>query len=94
VQPNLSALNELEMFDGVGHIKFRAIDFKFGEDSIEKLAGGTDEGFTLQIFLIARLLANEKQTRASCPAAPDRLSCVTIEIAPFAGGKRRTDGHE
>ena len=59
-----TALLELEMLDGVRHVDLRAIDSRRFERAIEELAGWTHERPALQIFLIARLLANQHQRRA------------------------------
>src|SRR5205823_778750 len=55
----LSARLELEMFDGVGDVNFRAIDADSIKRLIEHAAGGADERFARAVFLIAGLLADE-----------------------------------
>ena len=59
VDAALAARFPLEMFDGVGDVDFPAVDASFGESGVEQLAGRAYERAALEIFLIARLFADE-----------------------------------
>ena len=59
VNPFLAALHELEMLHRVGDVGRLAIDACFLESGIEELAGGTHEGASSEVLLVARLLADK-----------------------------------
>jgi hypothetical protein len=59
VDAALAALLELEVLDGIGDVDAVALDASFRHRPVEELAGGSNEGFPLVVFLVARLLANE-----------------------------------
>lgn len=67
----LSALHVFEMFDGVGHVGVFPIDACGFESAIQKTSGRSDEGSTLQIFLIARLFSNQGKRGADSPLTKD-----------------------
>ncbi len=81
MNPPLSALDELEMLDGVGHVHLAPLDAGFVESAVEKLAGGTDEGMSQPIFTIAGLLADEHYARASVALTEDGLGSKLVKIA-------------
>ena len=59
--------------------------------AIEHLAGRTDEGRALAIFLIAGLLADQHDARGGRTAAEDRLGGVAEEIAALAARAGRAE---
>src|SRR5258705_12701863 len=59
VNPALAARLPFEMLDHVRHVNALAVDAGFFERPIEELARRADERTARDIFLIARLLANE-----------------------------------
>jgi hypothetical protein len=63
VQAPLAARLPLEMLDGVGDVDGVAVDAGLGADTVEQLAGRPDEGLAGQVFLVARLLADEHDLR-------------------------------
>jgi hypothetical protein len=85
VDATFAARLPLEMFDGVGYVNFFAIDAGFDERVIEQLPCGTDEGFAGEVFLIARLLANEHEFAVRGTFAENRLRAELPEVAVFAG---------
>src|ERR1700730_13240982 len=73
-----------EMFHGIGDVNFFAVDSGFDERVVEKLAGGADERFAGQVFLIAGLLADEHQLAMGGAFAENGLRAELPEIAIFA----------
>lgn len=59
VNAPLAAFFELEVFDGIRNVDCRSIDACVVEGPIEKAASRSDEGLTLAVFFVARLLADE-----------------------------------
>ena len=85
---------------------FPALDAGIVECAVEHLAGRPDEGFARDVFLVARLLADEHEPRVLRPFAEDDLRRVFVEIAgaamrglarhlfeAFACGKKIGSGH-
>ncbi len=83
MQSALAARLELEMLDCVGHVDALAVNAGLGEGAVEHLSGRTDERLALQVFLIARLLADKHHRCVRGPFAKDGLGCVLIERATF-----------
>ena len=75
---------ELEVLDGVGHEDVPARDLRLRERPVEDRSGRPDERMALQIFLVARLLADEDEPRAARAFAEDRLGGLAIEVAAAA----------
>ena len=69
---------------GVGLVKRGANYY-----AVEDFASGSDEGLALEIFLIAGLFSDQDKFGVGCSCSWDNLSCVLIEVATFACGKRR-----
>jgi len=88
VNASFSARLKLEMLDHVGHIDLRSIDSRRDERLVEKTAGRTDEWLSLQIFLIARLLADKHHRRSLFSFAENRLRSGSPQIAGLAPGGR------
>ena len=65
VDAPLAARLVFEMLHRVGDVDARAVDAGFGERAVEHLPGRSDEGLAGQIFLIARLLADEHHRRVA-----------------------------
>src|ERR1700674_224869 len=84
VDAALPARFPLKMLHRVRDVNLGAIDPRFFERAIEKLAGWTDEWFTRQIFLISRLLAQEHKRRAFRSFAENGLGSVSVERAGCA----------
>lgn len=85
MNPALAALFELKVFDGVGHVNIGAFDIGVGQRAVEKFACRADEGVTLQVFIVAGLLADEDDSRRLAAFAEDGLRGVGKEIAAAAG---------
>ena len=62
-----------EMFYGVGDVGFGAIDAGCFEGAIEHEAGGTDEGFSGEVFFVAGLFADENDSGVGGTFAEDSL---------------------
>ena len=84
VQATLAALFEFEMLDGVGHVDFAAVEARGGKRFVEQASGRPDERPPLQIFLIARHLADEDDLGISRSFAEDGLRGVLEEVAALA----------
>src|SRR5437867_3103574 len=91
VDPALATLLELEVLDRVGDVELLARQTRFGECPIEHLARRPDERGALEIFLVARLLADEHDARVGRAAAEHGLGRVAVEIAALATRRRRLE---
>src|SRR2546430_4393867 len=58
MQPPLAAPGPAEMLDGVGEVDTTPVDAGFVEAALQEPSGGADEGFSLQVLLVAGLLAD------------------------------------
>ena len=72
----LAARLELEVLHRVGDVGLLPRDAGFVEDGVEDLAGRPDEGLSGNVFLVARLLADEHDFRRLRPLAEHRLGRV------------------
>lgn len=63
----------LEMFDDIGDVSLRTINAGFCERVVKQSAGGTDEGFALEILFVAWLLADKHDDGATASFAEDSL---------------------
>src|SRR5213594_3318140 len=91
VDPALATLLELEVLDRVGDVELLARQTRFGECPNEHLARRPDERGALEIFLVARLLADEHDARVGRAAAEHGLGRVAVEIAALATRRRRLE---
>src|SRR5205085_5780207 len=73
VDAALAARLPLEVLHDVRDIDPPAIDPRIRERAIEKLACGADERATREVFLVARLLADEHQGGVAIALAEHRL---------------------
>lgn len=80
----LAARLKLEMFDGVGDVRFAAIDADLVEKLVEQFSRRTDEWFASEIFLIPRLLADEHDLRMHRAFPEDGLRRMLVKITSAA----------
>ena len=59
---------EFEVFNGVGEVKFFAVEAGFLEGLVEEFSGGADEGTAGDVFLIAGLFADDHDARIGGPS--------------------------
>src|SRR3982074_3342957 len=86
--PALAARLEFEMLHSIGDEDFAAIEARVRDRPIEEATGGTDERPTAQIFVIARLPANEHDRRRGPSLAPHAPGRMTVEGTTPAPGFR------
>ena len=67
------------------------VEANAGQELVQKLAGGADEGLALQILVIARGLAKEEDAGVGAPVAGDRLARAPMERARGAGANLSRD---
>ena len=84
----LAAFLEFEVFDGIRNINGEPVDACFAEGPIEEAASRSDEGLSLAIFFVARLLADEYYGRCWRALSEDGLGSVFVEIASPARPNR------
>src|SRR6185295_13522340 len=80
----------LEVLDDIRDVDGLPIDAGFFERTVEKLPCRTDERMTPEVFVIARLFADQHERRALRAFAEDRLRGVAPEVAVAAGFCRGT----
>src|SRR5215470_10274050 len=68
----------LKVFHRVGNVNLRTIDSSFLERAIHDLPGRTNERFASNIFVIARLFANQHHWRALRSFTEDGLGCLLV----------------
>ena len=85
MQPPLAAHLMLEVLHRVGDEDLFAIDARLLQRLVEHTTGWTDEGMAIEIFIVARLLANQHQRRMSRALSGNRLGGELGEIAASAG---------
>jgi hypothetical protein len=83
-----------EMLDHVGNINRRAIDSHFNQNLIEQLSRGANEGVTLAVFLVSRLLAHKHDQRLRRPFPENRLRRVFPKITASTSCRRFLQGHD
>jgi len=88
VDAALAAGLPLEVLDDVGDVRQLPVDARLLERLVEQPAGGPDERFARQVFLVAGLLADEDDLGLWRALAEDRLRRVFVEVAPGAGRGR------
>jgi len=71
--------------DDVGDEDLPPVEPDAGEELVQKLAGGADEGLALKILVIAGGLAEEEDARVTASVAGDRLARAPMERARGAG---------
>src|SRR3954447_21825256 len=91
VDPPLAARLPFEVLDDIGDVDGGAIDAGVDEGAIEQLAGRSDEGMAAQVFVVARLLADEHQLRPFPAFAKHRLRAAQPEVARLALFRGRTN---
>ena len=84
VQPPLAAQLPLEVLHRVGDVEVLAIDAGRLERAVEQPAGGADEGQSLLVLLVARLLAHQHHPRVRVAGAEHRLRGVGPQRAVLA----------
>src|SRR4051812_615678 len=84
VDAPLALRDPLEVLHHVGHVAERAIDARFRQRLVEQAPGRPDERLARQIFLVARLLADEHDLGLLRPRAEDRLRAAFVQIAAAA----------
>jgi hypothetical protein len=77
------------VLDGVSHVDPVAPDAGLGEGAVEEPARRADEGLSLDVLAVARLLADEQETGFRRPLAEDGLSGAQVEITAFTARRRR-----
>ena len=87
VEAEFAALDELEVLDCVGDEEGGAVEVELFEDAVEELAGGSDEGEGLEVFLVAGLFADEEEGGFGLAASGDGVRGVFVEVAAAAGGE-------
>src|SRR5258706_10067719 len=70
------------MLDRVGEVNIAPPDAGLFERLVEHRTGWADEGGTLAIFLVARLLSDEDDARLARAAAKHDLSGRLVEVTP------------
>ena len=94
VDAPLPARFPLEVFHDVRDVDAGSIDAGVRERTVQQLAGGPDKRMARQVFLIARLLADEHQLGLARAFAEDRLCPEFPEIAAAAVLGRLADLRE
>src|SRR5436190_17075235 len=92
VNAALSTRFPAEMLDRIGQVEIGRRDAGFAQQPPQQLAGWTDEGLSLLILVVTRLLADEHQSRLAGAFAADPLRCTLPEIAAAAGVDLAFDG--
>ena len=78
VFPTLSLGLPFEVFHGIGDIDLTPRNADFSQRLVQDLPCGTDKRFPGQVFLIARLFADEQERRMEASFAEDRLSGIFV----------------
>ena len=73
------------MLDRIGDVAIAAIHAGGFERLVEQGAGGADEGKAGEVFLVARLFADEHQPRGLRAPPEHGLRRVFVEVAARAG---------
>jgi len=85
---DVSAWLPFEVLYRVGDVHFLAIDSRFFERLIHDFSGGPNERFARDVFVIARLFANEHDRRALWAFAKDSLRCSFVKMTRRAFARR------
>ena len=86
VHPAGSLGSPLEMLHHVRHINPRSIDPRFIQRLVQKISCRADEGASLEVFLVSRLLADEHHGRRWLALAEDSLRSGFPEITGLTSG--------
>lgn len=81
-----AALGEPEVSDRVGEIQRLAVHADLGECPVQQVPGGADEGVTVEVLVIARLLADHDGVGRRRALAEHGLGRGAIEVAAVAPG--------
>jgi hypothetical protein len=84
MNPALPTGLPFEVFHRVRNVNFLAINSRFFEGLIHDFSSGSNEGFTLLIFVIARLFADQHDRRVSRAFAKHGLCSPLVEMTRFA----------
>lgn len=76
----------LEVLDRVRDVDRPAIDPRLHQRGIEQLPGGADEWLAGDVFLVARLLADQQHAGPFTAGTEDRLRAAEIQVARGAAG--------
>jgi hypothetical protein len=79
VQPPLPALLEFEMLHGVGDEDLAAVEPRLLDGTVEHAPGRADKRLAFEVFLVARLLADQHQPGARGALAGHHLGGIFIE---------------
>ena len=79
MQPALASVFVFEVLHRVGHVDAFWVDASLVEAAPEHPAGGADEGPSLSVFLIARLLTDEDERGLGRSLTEDGLGGVVEE---------------
>jgi hypothetical protein len=94
VDPAGATRPPLEVLDGVRDVEPPLVETDLGQDLAQEHPGGADEGSSLLVLHVARLLADEHQAGAGRPLAEDGLRPVSMEIAASAVHRFTPNGVE
>ena len=86
MESQFAALHEFEVFDCIGHVDLFRRDSQLIQSAAKDLARGTYERSSFEVFLVARLFANEHECGVVRAVSCDDLSGMTVKIASLAAG--------
>ena len=86
VLPAFSLWLPLEVLHGIGDVDVATGNAAFSQSLVQHSPRGTDKGFSGQVFLIARLFADEQERRMDASFAKDGLSGMLVQVASGARG--------
>lgn len=72
------------MFDRVGEVNAVAVDARLCQRLVKEVTSGANEGLTLGVFPVARLLPNQQAAGMGITKTEDRLACPPIQLTPLA----------
>jgi len=88
MNPALPTRLPFEVFHRVRDVNFLAINSRFFEGLIHDFSSGSNEGFTLLIFVIARLLADQHDRCVFRAFAKHGLCSPLVKMTRFAFARR------
>jgi hypothetical protein len=89
VNPPFAALLESKMLHSIGDVGLSAIDACVFQRAIQDFSGRADERPALPVFVISRLLTDQKQPGAALSFAEYRLRGCFIQVAALAFARGR-----
>src|SRR5690606_33328801 len=84
----LTAFDELEMLDRIGHIHLVAVETGLGQGAIEQPAGRADERMARAILLIAGLFTDHDHPGGGRALAEHGLGGVAVQLAAATTRRR------